>query len=90
MSLEERVASALRTQTESLPPTRTDLSAIRSAARAQSLRRGAIGLACAAVAVGVFLAAGVTDVGRDRSDGITPVAPPSPTSSEASDATKAT
>lgn len=84
MSLEERVASALRTQTESLPPTRTDLSAIRSAARAQSLRRGAIGLACAAVAVGVALVAGVTDVGRDRSGELTPVAPspsPSPTAS---------
>ena len=97
MSFEERVSTALRAKTESLPPARTDLSVIRSAARAQSLRRGTIGLACAAVAVGVALVAGVTDVGRDRSGELTPVAPsspsPSPTAStptEASEATEAT
>jgi hypothetical protein len=79
MRLEERVESALRAQTEVLPPVPTDLSAIRSAARAQSRRHGAIGLACVAAVVGVVLAAGVTDLGRDQSRGVAPVAPSSAT-----------
>jgi hypothetical protein len=89
MSLEERVASALRAQTESLPPTRTDLSAIRSAARAQSRRRAAIGVFTVAAVCGL-VASGITAVGRDRADDIAPVAPsttsPTPsTSTPASD-----
>jgi hypothetical protein len=67
MRLEERVASALKSQTESLPPVRTDLSAIRSAARAQSLRRAAVGVMSAVVVAAVVAAAGVTGAGRDRS-----------------------
>ena len=46
MKLEERVASALRAQTESLVPPPTDLSSIRSAAKAQSRRQGVV-VSCA-------------------------------------------
>ena len=67
MRLEERVTSALQAQTESLPPVRTDLSAIRSSARAQSRRRSAVGVLCAVALAAAVVASGVTDVGRDRS-----------------------
>ena len=88
MRLEERVTTALRAGTESLPPARTDLSAIRSAARAQSRRRAAIGV-CAVVVVCGLVATGVADLGRDRADDIAPVAPSSasPTPSTSSPAT---
>ena len=77
MKLEERVASALRVETESLVPPPTDLSAIRSAARAQSRRRGVVVVVCAMAVVLVLVASGVTEIGRDQSDGL-PITSPSP------------
>jgi hypothetical protein len=90
MGIEERVTTALRARTESLPPARTDLSVIRSAAKAQSRRRAAIGV-CAVAAVCGLVASGVTAVGRDRADDVSPVAPSSarPTPSERSEASEA-
>jgi hypothetical protein len=82
MTLEERVASALRTQTESLVPPRTDLPSIRSAARVQSRRRAAVVLASAVAVALVVVASGITEIGRDRSDGLPGTSPsPKPTTS---------
>jgi hypothetical protein len=83
MKIEERVVSALRAQTDLLQPTTPDLAVIRAGAKAQSRRRAAIagGFAVVAVvAVVALVASGVTGVGRDRSDGIGPIATSSPSS----------
>jgi len=78
MELEERVASAIRAQTDLLTPTTPDVAVIRASAKTQGRRRTAIVVACAAAAVVAVFASGVTtDAGSKRSDS-EPIGPPSP------------
>ena len=56
MELEERVTSALRAQTEPLPPFAPDVAIIRASAKAQTRRRAAIVLATAVAAVVAVIA----------------------------------
>ena len=78
MTLEERVASAVRVQTDLLPPTIPDLPLIRASAKRQTRRRALLAVACASVVLGAVVIAAVTDVGPDRATGIEPIGTPSP------------
>ena len=51
MTIEERIASALRTQTDLLQPPPLDLAVVRAGARAQTRRRTAIALSAFALVV---------------------------------------
>jgi hypothetical protein len=80
MDLEERVASAIRAQTEQLPARNHDLAVIRAAAKTQSRRRvGLVGV-CAVVVV-VAVASALSGLGEKGSEGVGPISPgtPSPT-----------
>jgi len=79
MNLDERVASAVRAQTDALQPPLPDLTVIRASAKRQSRRRGAIAVGCAMAVVLALVLAGVDDISRERSGGAEPVAPPSVT-----------
>ena len=78
MTLEERVASAVRVQTDLLPPTIPDLPLIRASAKRQTRRRASLAVASAVVVLGAVVIAAVTDVGPDRATGIEPIGTPSP------------
>jgi hypothetical protein len=78
MTLEERVASAVRSQTELLPPTIPDLPLIRASAKRQTRRRASLAVASAVVVLGTVVITAVTDIGPDRDTGIEPIGTPSP------------
>lgn len=90
MTLEERVASAIRGQTDLLPPTSPDLQVIRASAKRQTRRRASVAVACAVVVLGAVVITGVTDAGPDRATGIEPIGTPapSPAPSQAPETTK--
>jgi hypothetical protein len=87
MDLGERVASAIRVQTDSVQPPLPDLAVIRASVRRQKRRRGAIAVGCAFAAVVAAVVAGASGIGGDRTAGIEPIAPPSasPSASTASE-----
>jgi hypothetical protein len=68
MQLEERVAAAIRAQTDVLEPFTPELDSIRGSARRQTRRRAVLSAAAAVAVVVVLLTAGLVDLGRpDRS-----------------------
>jgi hypothetical protein len=86
MELDERVTSALRAQTEPLPPFAPDVAMIRASAKAQTRRRAGIVVISAVVAVVAVIAvvtSGATNPGPDRSDGVEPIGTPSATPPDA-------
>lgn len=68
MQLEERVAAAIRAQTDVLEPFTPELASIRSSARRQARRRAVLSAAAAVAVVAVLVTVGLVDLGRpDRS-----------------------
>jgi len=78
VTLEERVVSAIRVQTDQLEPTIPDLPLIRASAKRQTRRRTSVAVACVVAVLGAVVFAGVTNAGPDRHKGIEPIRTPSP------------